>query len=233
MAIAGWDRTKTVTKSRIILGVTDATKGGPADSVFEGQIDAALRRYALLAKALQTNIKLATKANDKYLPLVDEILWPITVSFVDSEGTSYGLDLVEVAPRPGTIEDRPRVWWLTSVNVPDVTGPAVRTIGIDPAVNWAPAPGEFNVLLEAMQLPQDFSGASGTAEIHVALQPYISYFLAHEMLGLFPEKMDRLPLILQMEQEAVEQFKLMTSAQFKTPKSRKNVRNYGAGAGRL
>ena len=92
MALAAMTRAQTVTKARIILGVTDATKGGPTDSVFEGQIDSAQRRFAVRAKALQTVIKLATKANDKYLPLVDEILWPISVSFVDSDGLSKPLD---------------------------------------------------------------------------------------------------------------------------------------------
>lgn len=223
MSIATLTFDGIVAAARAALGVTDSSKGGPTDATIKLRMPMALRRFAVRAKALQTVIKLSTKANDKYLPLVDEILWPMTVSFVDSVGTSYRLDLTDQAVRPGSLGQRPTVWWLTAVNVPDVTGPSVRTIAIDPYVNIN---GSGNVLVEAIQLPQDIVNGTDVPEIHVAIQPYLGYFLAAELIGLFPEKAGLMPWIEGRCEEGIDVWQDLTRPGTRMPRTGKDTMGY-------
>lgn len=231
MALAGMDRTAIVAKARQLLGVTDGTKGGPDDTVFEGQISHALSRFALLAGALQSVVELPPEANNKYVPLPDEVLWPITVSFLDSNGVTSPMSVLNNEPTPGTpVGGVPASWWLTAVN-DDTTGKSTRNLGIDPpsAVNGDLVLHVNVLVLEVIQLPQDFSGPTDTPEIQVSLHPYIAYFLADEMLGMFPEKIGAIrPLLLARQAEGVEQFQKLVSPTFKTPTGRRQVMGYSS-----
>lgn len=226
MAIANMTRDMIFLQTRRLLGVTDATKGGPADADLYDDLNGTIGRFCFEAGALETVIKLATTANDKYLPLVNEILWVKTCSFLDVDGRSYELSLLEHAPRPGSIGARPSNYWLTAVNVPDATGKSVRTLGIDPAANWAPTPGNYNVILEAWQLPQDLSGATDYAEIHPAVQRYIPFAFALDLLPIFPEKLNLEGYLERQRARGIDAFRKLARSGAKRPFGGKDVMDY-------
>lgn len=187
MAITNKTRDAIILGARQNLNAVDSSKGGPTDDDIVPRLEDTIARFVVEAGALETVIKLSTKANDKYLPLVDEILWAKSVNFVDSDGRAYPLSPVEISPRPGSIGNRPSVYWLTAVNVPDATGKSTRTLGIDPAVTYD---GNGNVILEAYQLNQEMASGSDYPELHPAVQKYLPFALALDLLPLFPDRLD-------------------------------------------
>jgi len=227
MATLTMTRAQIRTKVRQLVGATDATKGGPVDSVFDTAIDEGINRFCIESGALHSVHKLSTKALDKYLPLIDEILWPKTVSFVDSDGRRWPLDLVEVAPSPGILGTRPQVWWLTAVNVPDVTGPSTRTIGIDPYVNLN---GNGNVIIEDVQMPQVLGGDSAVPEIHGSMHMFTAYYAAIELVSLFPEKLGMVGYWENRCKEAKATFIRLTRPDAEQPHTFKDSMNYAAKA---
>lgn len=226
MAIENMTRDMIFLQTRRLLGVTDPTKGGPTDAELFSDLNGTIGRFCVEAGALETVIKLATSAGDKYLPLVTEILWPKTVSFLDVDGRSYGLGLLEHAPRPGTLGSRPDSYWLTAVNVPDATGKSVRTLGIDPYVNYAPDPGEFNVILEAWQLPQDLTGASDYPELHAVIQRYIPFAFALDLLPIFPDKLNLEGYLERQRARGIDVFRKLARPGAKRPFGGKDVMRY-------
>lgn len=222
--MADMTRDQLVFRARQMLGATDPTKGGPTDAELYPVLDNAIKKFCVEAGALRSVFKLSTKANDKYLPFIDEILWPIAVSFLDVDGLAYPLRVTDIAPRPGSIGPRPSVWWLTAVNVPDVNGRSTPTMGIDPAVSYN---GAGNVLLEAFQLPQDVQGAAGNVpELVSALHPYLATCLALEAVEMFPEKADFIGKWERDRARGMDVFRKLSKPTAKAPFTGKDVKGY-------
>lgn len=225
--MADMNRDAIIVKARQLVGVTDPTKGGPADSDLYVPLTNAIDRFALEAAALKTVMKLSTKASDKYLPMVDEIHWPIQVSFVDTDGRAWPLGVLEVAPRPGMLGTRPENWWLTAVNVPDVSGRSTPTLGINPYVNYD---GNGNVIVECIQSPKDLSLGTDIPELVSSLHSYIADALALEMLPMFPERMFLEPMLERRRSRGIAAFKALGKADFKTARGGHDVMRYRARA---
>lgn len=216
-------RSQIIADARMHLGASDSSKGGPTDAEILPLLNHTISSFVAEAGALKTVIKLSTKANDKYLPLVDEILWPITVGFIDSDGNIWPLRQVEVAPRPGSLGQKPECWWLTAVNVPDASGPSTRTIGIDPYVN---VNGTNNIILEAIQLTAELTAGTSIPEIHVSLQGALSYCLALNLLPVFPEKLNLEGYLERQRARAMDLFKRLARGQARSPRTGKDVMEY-------
>ena len=210
-------------KGRRLLGVTDETKGGPTNAELLPDLNNAIEGFVAEAGALKSNFKLSTQANDKYLPLIDEILWPITVSFVDADGRAYQLDQVLVAPRPGSLGGRPNVWWETAVNVPDITGPSTPSLAIDPYVNYT---GVGNVLVEAIQLQQPLVSAGDIPELKTCLHRYLAFAFALEILPLFPDKLNLEGYLERHRARGIDLFKSLARAEAHSVGGR-DVKGYG------
>lgn len=223
MAITQKTRDAIILGARQNLNAVDSSKGGPTDDEIVPRLEDTIARFVAEAGALETVIKLSTKANDKYLPLVDEILWAKTVSFIDSDGRSYPLDPVEVAPRPGSIGGRPSVYWLTAVNVPDPTGKSTRTLGIDPAVTYD---GNGNVILEAYQITQEMTAGSDYPEVHPVVQKYLPFALALDLLPMFPDRLDLEGYLSRQRSVGLDLFRKLNRNMAKRPYSGKDAMQY-------
>ena len=223
MAITNLTRAQIITETRKLLNATDPTKGGPTDAEIIVTLEGTITRFVAEAGALETVIKLSTIANDKYLPLVDEILWAKTVSYVDTDGRAFGLDPIEHAPRPGILGQRPTHYWLTAVNVPDPTGKSTRTLGINPYVNLN---GNGNVILEAFQLTQEMTGDSDYPELHPSVTRYIPFAFALDLLPLFPDKLNLEGYLERQRARGVDYFRKLQRAGAKRPFGGRDVMRY-------
>lgn len=220
-------RDQIVAKGRRLIGVTDSSKGGPTDAELYPDLNNAIEGFVAEAGALKSVFKLSTRANDKYVLLLDEILWPITVSFVDSDGRSYGLDQIEVAPRPGSLGTRPTRWWSTAVNVPDVSGPSTPAIGIDPFVDYT---GNGNVILEVIQLMRTLASSADVPELKSCLHRYLAFAFALEILPLFPEKLNLEGYLERHRDRGIDLFKSLARADKYGPRGGRDVMRYKARA---
>jgi hypothetical protein len=223
MAIAPMLVSEVISKARQILGATDPAKGGPDDTAFLGNVAHAMNRFALKAKAMRSAWELSIDANDEYVTLEEEILWPTSVTFVDSDGVRHPMAQVYGEPTPTLTGDRPRVWWLTAVNVPDSAGVSTRAIGVQPTL---PVTTPDCLVLEVIQLPQPPVDGTSVPEIAVVLHPYIAFFLAEEMISLYPERIGLLSWIQARQNEGVEEFKRLSSGSVKLDPGNIDVRGY-------
>jgi len=214
MAIANVSRAMIFTQTRQLLGATDASKGGPTDAQLYDNLNGTIRRFVTEAGALETVWKLSTKANDKYVPLEAEILWPKTVVFIDASGNQHPLSIVEYAPSPPSTGGLPSVCWLTAVNVPDVSGPSVRSLGIDPPVGYN---GTGNILLEAFQLSQDLAADADYPELHASIQSWIPYAFALDLLPIFPERLNMEGYFERQRARGLDAFRKLSRSAAKAP----------------
>jgi hypothetical protein len=226
--MADMDRTAIITLAREYVGITDEAKGGLTNALLNPKVNHVLNRMCLLAEAPRTVFYLSTTAGSKYLPYEDQLLWIKQVTYIPTSGNPYDLNLMDGAVFP-TFQQRPKVYWHTAVNIPDVNGRSTPTLGLHPYPNEGDGTTK-NVRVEAFQKVKDLSIATDIPEFVSAIHPYVAAGLAIEMMLLHPDRHRANGPELKLRfQEGVEQIRKLThGAASKRPSRDTDVRGYGA-----
>jgi len=212
-----------VTETRRLVGKTDPTKGGLDDTGYKRLINQSALDLCIDSESLRTVKYLSTKANDRYLPLDREIIWPIQVTFIPLQGSMYPLDLVHAAP-PQMLVGNPTMWWPTAVNVPDPTGPSTRAIGVHPQTSYL---GVSNVKVECFQVPVELTSGTSVSEIMDAFHQSVCARAALLVIPPYKDKQYLVPILTAEYRRGVERFKAVGNMAKKMEPKSGDVMLYG------
>jgi len=202
--MANFTRDELIAEARRIVGKTDATKGGADDTVYAKLVNVAIGDLCRDAKALKSVFFLDTKGGDKYVPLIDEILWIEQAQFMPlGGGMPVPMSLLDGPVLP-TVPGIPTSWWWTALNVPDINGPSVRTIGIHP---FTATDMDDVIRVDAFQRAKSLTAGTDVPEIHELFHETIAIRVAYYAILPYREKHSLLPELRNEWRRGVEEFK--------------------------
>lgn len=209
-------------EARRLLGKTDAAKGGLDSPGYRKLVNRAIGDLCVDGAALKSVFYLNTKADDKYVPLPAQILWPEHLEYIPQAGRSVPMDLVDAPILPGTVGD-PRYFWWTAVNVPDINGPSTRSIAIEPRTQNDTT---GSLRMDAYQLAKDLVNDADIPEIHELFHGTIAARVALLAMPMYKDKMYLEGYLRREYERGVQKFKEFVRPSRKMPMATHDVMGY-------